>query len=212
MFTGIVEELGTVERIKNGVGGAQGLVISAELVSGDLRTGDSVSVNGACLTVVKTDKKEICFDVIEETLKHTNLPGLKAGDKVNMERALKMGGRVSGHFVSGHIDGTGTVLAASDRAVDTFLKIGFSSDLLKFIVLKGSVAVDGVSLTVSEVGPDFFGVDLIPHTLKQTTLGLRKTGDKVNVEVDMLAKYAVKFIQSKTKTITEDFLTKHGFL
>ena len=212
MFSGIVEELGTVKRIEKGAGGAQGFVISAKLVSNDLSTGDSVSVNGACLTVVKMNKKEIHFDVIEETLKHTNLSGLRAGDKVNLERALKVGDRVSGHFVSGHIDGTGTVRAASGRGADTFLKIGFSPDLLKFVVLKGSVAVDGVSLTVSETGPDFFGVDLIPYTLKQTTLGLRKTGDKVNVEVDMLTKYAAKFIQGKTKTITEDFLTKHGFL
>ena len=212
MFTGIIEELGTVERIERKAGGAQGLVISAELVSSDLSTGDSVSVNGACLTVVKTNKKEICFDVIEETLKHTNLLGLKAGDKVNLERALKVGDRFSGHFVSGHIDGTGEVLAGSGRNRGTFLKIGLFSDLLKFVVLKGSVAVDGVSLTVSEVGPDFLGVDLIPHTLKQTTLGLRKTGDKVNVEVDMLAKYAANFIQGSAKIITKDFLTEHGFL
>ncbi len=212
MFSGIVEELGTVVRIESGAGGAQGLAIGAKLVNSDLGIGDSISVNGACLTVVKMNKKEIHFDVIEETLKHTNLLGLKAGDKVNLERALKVGDRLSGHFVSGHIDGMGEVLAGSGRAKDTFLKIGFSPDLLKFIVLKGSVAIDGVSLTVSEVGPDFFGVDLIPHTLEQTTLSLQKTGDKVNVEVDMLAKYAAKFIQGKTKVITEDFLTKHGFL
>ena len=191
MFTGIVEELGELLGRRERPDAAQ-LTISAPLTSADARHGDSISVNGVCLTVVNVQDGAFTADVIGETLRRSSLGTARPGDRVNLERAAKLGDRLGGHLVQGHVDGTGTVLsrtAPQDGAPWELIRIRMPTALARYVVEKGSIAVDGVSLTVIEVAGDEFSVGLIPTTQQLTTLGLRRPGARVNLEVDIVAKY-----------------------
>ncbi|HWC40060.1 MAG TPA: riboflavin synthase [Acidimicrobiales bacterium] len=184
MFTGIVEELG---RLRSRQGGR--LVIDAPLVSQDARVGDSIAVNGCCLTVTERGEGWWAADAVDETLSRTNLDRLAAGDPVNLERPVRMSDRLGGHLVQGHVDSVGTIV---DPAPD--LRIRASSDVLRYVVEKGSITVDGVSLTVVEVAGDSFSSAIVPHTARATTLGHKGRGDRVNLEVDVIAKYTERLL------------------
>jgi riboflavin synthase len=189
MFTGIVEELGEV------VGQEPGrLTVRGRRVTADARPGDSIAVNGVCLTVVDLAGEAFTADVMPETLARTTLGRLAPGDPVNLERAATATSRLGGHLVQGHVDGVGTVLARSAGAQWTDLRVGLAPELSRYLVEKGSVTVDGVSLTVVAEGPDSFDVALVPTTLELTTLGRRRVGDPVNLEVDVIAKYVEKLV------------------
>jgi riboflavin synthase len=189
MFTGIVEERGSVRSVTPNAGGAQ-LVIAARSVLDDVELGASIAVNGCCLTVTALDADSFSADAVIETLARTNLGGLAAGDLVNLERPLRFADRLGGHLVQGHVDATGTV---RDRARQPdgseVVTIAAPDGVLRYVVSKGSVTVDGVSLTVARVDDDAFAIALIPHTLAVTTLGARPVGARVNLEVDLVAKY-----------------------
>jgi riboflavin synthase len=190
MFTGLIEGQGTVASVERP--GADGaglrLHVSAPWLDG-LAEGDSVAVNGCCLTVTTLPGDGFTADLVGETLARTALGRLAPGDPVNLERPLAAGGRLGGHLVQGHVDGVGQVLERTPSGDGTLLRVGLGPDLARYVVVKGSIAVDGVSLTVAGVGPDWFAVALIPHTLAVTTLGRRQPGDPVQLEVDVLAKY-----------------------
>jgi riboflavin synthase len=189
MFTGLVEEAGAVASFAQRGDGAGSLVIRGGLILEGLRLGDSVAVNGCCLTVTAIEGDHLRFDLLGETLARTNLGAAKPGDRVNLERPLRAGAPLGGHFVQGHIDDTAPVLALEPRGEDRRLEIGLAREHARFVAVKGSVALNGVSLTVAGVGPDRFWVWLIPHTLAVTNLGELAAGDRVNVEFDILAKY-----------------------
>lgn len=193
MFTGIVEEVGKVTKVER-KGMAALFTIRASFAR-DLRSGDSVSVNGVCLTVLAVQPPAFWVEAVEETIARTNLGFLKVGDRVNLERALSANGRLGGHFVQGHVDGTGVIAQIVSRLRSKIMRIRCPQELMPYIVPKGSIAVDGVSLTVVEIGADWFTVSLIPYTLEHTTLGTRKVGDAVNLEVDILAKYVRHLLQ-----------------
>jgi riboflavin synthase len=201
MFTGLVEVLGTVRELTAEPGGGAGrdLTVSAPAFAGQLTLGESVAVNGACLTVVAHNADTCRFQVGPETLLRTNLGALKAGDRVNLERSLRLGDRLGGHLVQGHIDGVGRV--AERRPEGDWVTVWFSCppDLAAQMVSKGSVAVDGISLTLVDVADDRFSVALIPHTLTNTTLGFKTVGAAVNLETDLLAKYVWKCLQFHTR-------------
>ncbi len=194
MFTGLVEALGSVTALA-AAGAGRELTVRAPQVAGELALGESVAVNGACLTVVARDEHTFRFEVGPETLARTNLGELKAGDRVNLERSLRVSDRLGGHLVQGHIDGVGQV--AERLTEGEWVKVWFRCPpgLAAQMVPKGSVAVDGVSLTLVDVGPDRFSVALIPHTLANTTLGLKGPGAAVNLETDLLGKYVWKFLR-----------------
>ena len=194
MFTGIIEEVGEIAQTQRR-GMAVFFGIRASFAK-ELREGDSVCVNGACLTVVAVQPPLFWVEAVEETLARTNLGFLKPGDKVNLERALSVTGRFGGHFVQGHVDGTGVIAQIIPRLRSKVMRVHTPKELMQYIVPKGSIAVDGVSLTVVDVGADWFTVSLIPFTLEHTTLGLRKVGDVVNLEVDILAKYVRHMLQT----------------
>lgn len=194
MFTGIVEEVGKVALVTDHPHGRR-LSITADSM-GQLPVGASIAVNGVCLTAVSTDNGEVTVDVIPESLTRTNLGQLGAGDAVNLERPMPADGRFDGHIVQGHVDGTGTVASISEEAGGVTVTIDTPEDLLAYLVEKGSVTVDGVSLTVAGLSESSFSVALIPHTLGVTTLGLRKVGDLVNLEVDVLAKYVERLLKA----------------
>lgn len=192
MFTGIVEEIGHVDFIGPTLSNADVLrfVFGAQEVLKGLKIGDSVSISGCCLTVVELDEKTFSVDVVQETLSKTNLGNLKLEDRVNLERAAEVGGRLDGHIVQGHIDTTTTVLLPPPR-----LKLELEPSFCRYIVEKGSVTLDGVSLTVASAGQDGFEVAVVPHTLEVTTLGNINVGDKLNLEVDILAKYIERLLK-----------------
>ncbi len=213
MFTGIVEEIGTVKSVQSKV-----ITIEASKIFDDLHLGDSVAVNGTCLTVSSFDNKIFNADVTQETLNRTNLGSLKNGSKVNLERAMTLSGRFGGHIVSGHIDGVGSIksMKKDDNAI--ILTIEVTKHLMKYIVEKGSVAVDGISLTVASLRDNTFSIAVIPHTLKETVLYYKKEGDKVNIENDVIGKYVERLLtfkednnDSKKSNITMEFLLKNGF-
>ncbi|HEY8371620.1 MAG TPA: riboflavin synthase [Pseudonocardiaceae bacterium] len=188
MFTGIVEERGEVLAVEQ-LPDAARLTVSGPLVTSDAEHGDSIAVNGVCLTVVEAADGAFTADVMRETLRRSNLGAVRVGDPVNLERAMALGQRLGGHIVQGHVDGTGVVLSREPSAHWEVVRIGIPRHLARYVVEKGSIAVDGVSLTVVEAGVEEFTVSLIPTTLELTTLGLRRPGDLVNLEVDVLAKY-----------------------
>ncbi|MEI6860767.1 MAG: riboflavin synthase [Verrucomicrobiota bacterium] len=196
MFTGIVEETGRVLAFARGTAGWR-LEVAANIVASDVAVGDSVAVNGCCLTVVQQVGEKLFFDVLEETRRLTNLAALAPGVAVNLERALAAGARLGGHFVTGHVDGTGVVEVFEPRGKDFYLRVGAPAGGGRLLVVKGSVAVDGVSLTVAEVQGDAFAVWLIPHTLAATNLGARCAGKLVNLEFDLLAKHVEKLLASR---------------
>jgi riboflavin synthase len=196
MFTGLVEEEGTVEAF-TAESAAWRLKISARTVLSGIAVGDSIAVNGCCLTAAEFGASSLSFDVLEETRSLTNFAALGKGGKVNLERSLRFDGKVGGHFVTGHIDGMGPIVAIERRGADTLMRIQTPPGAGRYLVHKGSIAVDGVSLTVAEVNADTFAVWLIPHTLAATNLGSKKTGDRVNLEFDLLGKYVEKLLGSR---------------
>jgi riboflavin synthase len=206
MFTGIVEEVGTVRSA-----GAGRLAVAARKVLEDTKPGDSVAVNGVCLTIVELVSDSFSVDVMPETLRRTNLGSLKAGDRVNLERPLAVGGRFGGHFVQGHVDGTGKVVSVKPERDAIRLMLEAPSEVMRYIVEKGFIAVDGVSLTVVECSSTAFGVSLVDYTQRNSTLGGKKSGDVVNLEVDIIAKY-VERMRGGGSAITKEFLAEHGFL
>ena len=185
MFTGLVEQMGEVRRAGTRLAVATGL-------TAELERGDSIAVNGVCLTAVQIEDGTFEADVMEETLARSSLGALQPGDSVNLELALRVGDRLGGHFVQGHVDATGRIKLVQEREHSRWVRIDAPSEVLRYVVEKGSIAVDGVSLTVTDVDDDGFAVSLIPETLERTTLGSAQPGDAVNLEADMLAKYAVK--------------------
>jgi riboflavin synthase len=188
MFTGIVEDLGTVAGITH-LSDSAVLRVHSPPITEDAKVGDSIAVNGVCLAVVETLDGDFTADVMQETLDRTILGDLRVGDRINLERAVCPHDRLGGHIVQGHIDGTGTVISRTPSARWETIRIRMDAALAKYVPEKGAVAIDGVSLTPVEVGDDWFSIGLIPTTLDLTTLGLRKPGDRVNIEVDVLAKY-----------------------
>ena len=193
MFTGIVEEKGTVAALER-LGDAVRLTIRGPVVTSDAAHGDSISVNGCCLTVAELDGDAFTADVMAESLERTSLGDLVEGSEVNLERAMAAGARMGGHIVQGHVDGTGTLIDRTPSENWHLLRFSLPSELARYLVEKGSITVDGVSLTVVEVGDDWFSVSLIPTTLADTTIGGREPGDRVNLEVDVLAKYVERLL------------------
>jgi riboflavin synthase len=188
MFTGIIEELGVVKKISR-TGNITILDISVSKINEGIKKGDSISCNGACLTVVKDDKDLFSFEIMPETIKATNLGSLRAGEKINLERSLKVGDRISGHFVLGHVDCIGVIRKKKISSGNLILEIAVPTQYLKYCsLIKGSVAVDGISLTIQEKKSGSFSVCIIPHTLKETTLSFKGPSDKVNIEFDILTK------------------------
>ncbi|MGE8205017.1 riboflavin synthase [Heyndrickxia sp. NPDC080065] len=219
MFTGIIEEVGTISSIKQS-GNAIELRIYAKKILEDVQFGDSISVNGVCLTVTTFSKSEFQLDVMPETIKSTSLKQLKNGSKVNLERAMSAKGRFGGHFVSGHVDGIGIIKRI--RQVDNarYYDIEVEAALLKYMILKGSVAVDGTSLTIFGVSDQSFTISLIPHTLSETILNEKGLGEVVNIECDMLGKYMEHFLHTRltnspkvnNASISYDMLKENGFV
>jgi len=215
MFTGIIEELGTVREIAPR-GNAAVMRIQARTVLEEMKLGDSIAVNGVCLTVVEISPSTFSADISLETLRVSGLRGLKGGDLVNLERPLRLTDRLGGHLVLGHVDGVGQILRRQVEENTIFLAISAPDELLYYIVPKGSIAVDGISLTVIDISPGSFSVAIIPHTAAKTTLGFKKVGEIVNLETDILGRYVEKFLQgrseSKQRSIDLAFLAEHGFL
>ena len=215
MFTGIIEEIGKVTQIQKGTHSAI-LQIQAKIVLEQLKIGDSVAVNGVCLTVTSISSHSFTADVMHETLNRSALSALTCGSSVNLERAMPANGRFDGHIVAGHVDGIGKVMQIrrDDNAV--WFTIQANSSIMHYIVEKGSIAIDGISLTVASLSADFFCVSILPHTAKVTTLGMRKIGDTVNLENDIIGKYVEKFLMptaptSQKNTFTREWLLQHGY-
>ena len=212
MFTGIVEEMGTVKAIRKGPHSAV-VEIQAQVVLEDLHIGDSIAVNGVCLTATAFSPAGFTADVMHETLNRSALATLRPGSRVNLERAMAANGRFGGHIVSGHIDGTGTIASQKREDNAVWVKIKTPAPLLRYIVEKGSIAIDGVSLTVAAVTDTDFSVSIIPHTGAQTILLGKKPGDPVNLECDVIGKYVEKLTAPhKTGGISTNFLAENGFL
>jgi len=207
MFTGIVEEIGTVRQTSS-----SRLSIEARDVPNGTKPGDSISVSGACLTVTSITGRGFDVEIMPETIRRTNIGGLHYGDKVNLERAVPANGRFGGHFVQGHVDDVGEVLSIKPEEGASIARISAPSQLLKYIVIKGFIAVDGVSLTVNGCDDFSFAVSLVDFTRKHTTLGIIKPGDTVNLEVDIMAKYIEKLQQKGKNGVTLDLLAEQGFL
>ena len=217
MFTGIVEETGTIKKvIESGESGS--IAIRAGKVLADTGIGDSIAVNGVCLTVTSIQGDGFTADVMAETLRRTNLGSLSIGSKVNLERAMAADGRFGGHIVAGHIDGTGKITALTPESNAVWVTVAADAEILRYIVQKGSITIDGISLTVAYVDEAVFKVSVIPHTGEETTLLNKKPGDIVNLENDIVGKYIEKLIQQpfekeekQERSITMDFLIKNGF-
>ncbi|MGH9921473.1 MAG: riboflavin synthase [Nitrososphaerales archaeon] len=199
MFGGIIQGLGKVEKISTTKGNGKAAQMTVELgkLARGLKIGDSVSINGACLTVVGIKNNRASFEMVGETMKKTALGSLTIGDKVNIEQSLRVGDTIDGHFVLGHVDGVGIIAEKIKQKNQTKLWIRIDKKLMRYVVPKGSIAIDGISLTVVDVMKDRISVALIPHTLTMTTLGIKDKGDKVNVEMDLLGKYARKVLTGK---------------
>ena len=198
MFTGLVEERGTIVSVDE-LSDTVRLTVRGPLVTSDAGHGDSIAVNGVCLTVVANDSGSFTADVMRETLVRSSLGSLGAGDQVNLERAARLDARIGGHLVQGHVDGTAAVQEISPSENWTVVRFSLPDELARYVVEKGSITVDGVSLTVVEAGDDYFTVSLIPETLSATTLGSRAVGDLVNLEVDAIAKYVERLMQWSTR-------------
>ncbi|HLA04372.1 MAG TPA: riboflavin synthase [Syntrophales bacterium] len=210
MFTGIIQGMGAVRRITKKGDDAQ-LLIDAPLELEDVKIGDSVAVNGACLTVTAKSGHDFTADVSAETLKRTNLRALKTGDRVNLEKALRMSDFLSGHIVLGHVDGMGTIREKNIKSQSIIFGVEIEEGLSRYVVEKGSITIDGISLTVNSYEKNRFYVNVIPHTAQATTLGIRKVGDGVNIETDILGKYVEKFLNPR-KGMDLNFLKDHGFV
>lgn len=219
MFTGIVEEMGAVVSVEKTLKGAR-LTVLASIVMDDLKIGDSVSVNGVCLTAVSIGKSDFSVDVSPETLAVTTLGGVAVGAPVNLERAMRFNERIGGHLVAGHVDGVGVVKSRRQEGESIVMTVEAPSSILRYCVTKGSIAVDGVSLTINEVTDRAFSVAIIPHTAKVTTLGLKQVNEFLNLESDLIGKYVERLLQErsqlpKTKAppvIDTDYLQKRGLI
>jgi riboflavin synthase len=207
MFTGIVEELGRIRSIARGQ-----LTISAQKAMEDTNPGDSIAVNGACLTVVGLGRDAFSVEVMPETLRRTNLGSLHLGEAVNLERALAVGSRLGGHLVQGHVDGTGRVLSLTPEGEAVLMEVSASSEVMYYLVEKGFIAVDGVSLTIVQRNAASFSVSLVTYTRQNTTLGRKQPGDPVNLEVDIIAKYVERLASRDRPRVTPEFLAEHGFV
>jgi riboflavin synthase len=217
MFTGIVEEMGAITSMEKTLAGTR-MTILASTVMGDLKIGDSVSVNGTCLTVVTKGERDFAVEVSPETLSVTTLGHLTAGAPVNLERAMKLNERIGGHLVAGHVDGVGTIRSRHQEGNAIFFTIEAPSEILRYCIVKGSVTVDGISLTINEVADHSFSIAIIPHTAKVTTLGLKQVNDIVNLESDVIGKYVERLLQERsqlpktTPIIDKDYLQKRGLI
>ena len=215
MFTGIIEEIGVVDSVS--VEQSSGsLGIKAEAILDDCRLGDSIAVNGVCLTICRQEQQVLYFDVSPETFRRSNLGTLQRRDQVNLERAMAANGRFGGHLVSGHIDGTGKITSRTREANAVLFTFSTPLDISRFTVEKGSIAVDGISLTITGCDRESFSVAVVPHTLQQTILGNKQPGQTVNLEVDQVAKYIYAFLRREKEaparsSISENFLKEHGF-
>ena len=229
MFTGIVEEIGTVERVQHGQHSAV-LTIRAQKVLEQTKIGDSIAVNGVCLTVTDLKKDGFTADVMAETLHRSSLGTLRQGDPVNLERAMPVDGRFGGHIVAGHVDGVGKLVQIKRDDTAVWYTVQAAPAILRYIVEKGSIAIDGISLTVAQVQSDQFSISAIPHTVRMTVLNERRVGDLVNLETDIIGKYVEKLFSAKDrseepypgqkeysrpadskKQLTREFLAEHGF-
>lgn len=215
MFTGIIEEIGEVIKLQKGKDSAQ-ITIRASKVLEDVALGDSIAVNGVCLTVTSFQSQSFTADVMHETLNRSALAQLTTKSHVNLERAMLAGGRFGGHIVAGHVDGIGTIVDIQKDDVAVWYTIQAKEEIMRYIIEKGSIAIDGISLTVARVDEDSFAISAIPHTIQHTTLWERKKGDRVNLENDMVGKYIEKLTKptqvSETKSkITREFLMQYGF-
>ncbi len=232
MFTGLIEETGTIRSVR-GAGRSLHLTVDARRVLEGIQVGDSIAVNGVCLTVVRHGSDSFTADVMPETYERTNLKDLPPGSPVNLERTMALGDRFGGHIVQGHVDATGTILAMERDEIAVWVTVSAPPDLLRYLVPKGSVAIDGISLTVVDVDADRFRVSLIPHTVAVTNMRHRKVGDRVNLEADVLAKYVERLLVARfggtppapgnsgtqggagsrngPDGLTEEFLRRHGF-
>ncbi len=219
MFTGIIEGLGAIREVRSSGGGGR-FVVEAGFDLDRTKIGDSVAVSGACLTVVEIDGRRFTVDVSPETLSKTTFGKARIGERVNLERALRLSDRLDGHLVSGHIDGIGQIAGRKTESNAIIISVGVPENLARYLIPKGSVAVDGISLTINECGPDGFEVSIIPHTAKLTTIGFKRTGDPVNIETDVIGKYVERFVtgyrspgnQAKPSSIDMEFLAKSGLL
>ena len=212
MFTGIVEDIGTVKTLQSDKQSMEITVVSKKMIE-DVKLGDSIAVNGVCLTVTRFNELELTMDVMPETVRATNLQQLAVGDPVNLERAMSANGRFGGHFVSGHVDGVGKILRKRPLANAVYIDIELSKELTSYCIPKGSITIDGTSLTLFHVEENGVTVSLIPHTYKETILGMKKIGALVNVETDLVGKYILHQLKSRKEspTITRDFLAQNGF-
>lgn len=207
MFTGIIEEVGSVASVPAGK-----LVIAASQVLKGMQLGGSIAVNGACQTVIDFDSRSFSVEVMPETLRKTNLGLLRTGDRVNLERPLALGGEVGGHLVQGHVDDTGRIASVAREGEAILMRFEASTEVMRFIVPKGFIAVDGTSLTVVDKDTTSFQVSIVGYTREHTTLADKKIGDAVNLEVDIIGKYVAEFSKAQSGGITADFLQEHGFL
>ncbi|WP_404451401.1 riboflavin synthase [Virgibacillus necropolis] len=215
MFTGIIEELGQVKKMQQQSANSVQLTIRANTIISDVKIGDSIAVNGICLTVTTFSENEFNLDVMPETIKATSLNRLKPGSQVNLERAMHANGRFGGHFVSGHIDGIGKITRKEKQENAIYYDIEVPIELRSYLLIKGSIAVDGISLTVFDVNDHTFTISLIPHTVSETVLGEKSVGSIVNIECDMLAKYVEQMIKQTDTTntgINQAFLSNNGYL
>lgn len=220
MFTGIIEEKGTVAAVRKGNVSSR-ITFQASVVLGDIHEGDSIAVNGVCLTATDITDSTFTADVMAETMRRSSLGSLKPGDCVNMERAMLCGGRFGGHIVSGHIDGTGKIVSMKREENAVWVTVAAGSNIMKYIVEKGSVALDGISLTVASVSDNDFKVSIIPHTASETTLLSKQPGNLINIECDMIGKYVEKLMGlnpestkksvDNTSRITREMLIRNGF-
>lgn len=210
MFTGIIEEIGTIRGIRRGNRSVV-LEVGAAKVLEDTKVGDSIATNGVCLTVTAMGNGGFTADVMPETMERSNLGGLKPGDRVNLERALCLNSRLGGHLVAGHIDGTGRIADRVKHENAVWLTVRAAPEILRYVVDKGSVAIDGVSLTVAYVDEAVFKVSVIPHTQEETTLTGKRAGEVVNLENDMIVKYVEKLMKQPQKGLSLDFLQANGF-
>lgn len=216
MFTGLIEEVGIMEGSYNGEKSMK-LIIRAKKVLNEIKLGDSISTNGVCLTVSSFNNYSFTVDVMPETMRKTNLSKLKKGSYVNLERALKVSDRLGGHIVSGHVDGTGFIREYKDEDISTWLTVETKAEIIKYIIPKGSIAIDGTSLTVVDTTHNSFRVSLIPVTKEETVMLKKKVGDEVNLECDIVGKYIERFMtfnkdNKKTNSIDMKFLMDNGFL
>lgn len=212
MFTGIIEDIGTVKAVQSGKNSMQ-LTIASKKIVEDVHLGDSIAVNGICLTVVSFTNDSFTVDVMPESVKATSIQDVKVGSAVNLERAMSANGRFGGHFVTGHIDGTGTIIRKRPVENAVYYDIQITDELSRFCIPKGSVAIDGTSLTIFGIADHVLTVSLIPHTHEIALLGRKKVGDIVNIENDMLGKYVLHQVekQASKSNITEQFLRQNGF-